>query len=174
MCNARVRRRSRALVCAHAELAMSARTRSTKFRNEEIAHLFFLGDPSSAFEAHRLRAGECRAGAARYSVACLKPFVRRRRLAPIKNTDIPSRSSPSSRSSSRNYVNASLPPLRTNIAHQQQPTNPNTMSRFVRDSRVRHVFCRPPKAENCYSGMRLSTSTGDGNCKVTHALPHTT
>ena len=37
------------------------------------------------------------------------------------------------------------------------------MSRFVRDSKVRHVFCQPPKAENCYSGMRLSTSTGDGN-----------
>ena len=37
------------------------------------------------------------------------------------------------------------------------------MSRFVRDSKVRHIYCQPPKAEECHTAMRLSTSTGDHN-----------
>lgn len=37
------------------------------------------------------------------------------------------------------------------------------MSRFVRASKVRHVFCKPPKADQAYSGFRLSTATGDHN-----------
>jgi coronin-1B/1C/6 len=37
------------------------------------------------------------------------------------------------------------------------------MSRFVRESKVRHVYCQPPKVDECYTGMRLSTATGDHN-----------
>lgn len=37
------------------------------------------------------------------------------------------------------------------------------MSRFVRASKVRHVFCQPEKPENQYHDIRLSTSTGDHN-----------
>lgn len=37
------------------------------------------------------------------------------------------------------------------------------MSRFVRASKVRHVYCNPPKEEECYRGFRLSTATGDHN-----------
>lgn len=37
------------------------------------------------------------------------------------------------------------------------------MSRFVRQSKVRHVYAQQPKAEECYSNIRLSTATGDHN-----------
>lgn len=34
-------------------------------------------------------------------------------------------------------------------------------SRIVRASKYRHVFCEPEKSDNCYSGLSLSTQTGD-------------
>ncbi|GBG24767.1 Coronin-like protein [Hondaea fermentalgiana] len=37
------------------------------------------------------------------------------------------------------------------------------MSRFVRASKVRHVYCQPSKPEEHYSNIRLSTATGDHN-----------
>lgn len=37
------------------------------------------------------------------------------------------------------------------------------MSRFVRASKVRHVFCKAPKDDQNYKGFRLSTATGDHN-----------
>mmetsp|Transcript_20148 Transcript_20148/g.33283 ORF Transcript_20148/g.33283 Transcript_20148/m.33283 type:complete len:442 (+) Transcript_20148:885-2210(+) len=37
------------------------------------------------------------------------------------------------------------------------------MSRFVRTSKVRHVFCDPEKTENQYHGLRVSSATGDHN-----------
>lgn len=37
------------------------------------------------------------------------------------------------------------------------------MSRFVRASKVRHVYAEEPKTEQCYSDIRLSTATGDQN-----------
>eukprot|EP00612_Vaucheria_litorea_P006250 CAMPEP_0171481192 /NCGR_PEP_ID=MMETSP0946-20130122/6578_1 /TAXON_ID=109269 /ORGANISM="Vaucheria litorea, Strain CCMP2940" /LENGTH=441 /DNA_ID=CAMNT_0012012675 /DNA_START=177 /DNA_END=1502 /DNA_ORIENTATION=- len=37
------------------------------------------------------------------------------------------------------------------------------MSRFVRASKVRHVYCQPAKPEDQYSNFRLSTATGDHN-----------
>eukprot|EP00514_Thraustochytrium_sp_LLF1b_P002945 CAMPEP_0184519094 /NCGR_PEP_ID=MMETSP0198_2-20121128/6438_1 /TAXON_ID=1112570 /ORGANISM="Thraustochytrium sp., Strain LLF1b" /LENGTH=442 /DNA_ID=CAMNT_0026909577 /DNA_START=276 /DNA_END=1604 /DNA_ORIENTATION=- len=37
------------------------------------------------------------------------------------------------------------------------------MSRFVRQSKVRHVYCQPSKPEDQYSNIRLSTATGDHN-----------
>mmetsp|Transcript_2143 Transcript_2143/g.6597 ORF Transcript_2143/g.6597 Transcript_2143/m.6597 type:complete len:442 (-) Transcript_2143:192-1517(-) len=37
------------------------------------------------------------------------------------------------------------------------------MSRFVRQSKVRHVYCQPSKPEEHYSNIRLSTATGDHN-----------
>jgi coronin-1B/1C/6 len=37
------------------------------------------------------------------------------------------------------------------------------MSRFVRASKVRHVYCKPPKDEKNYKGFRLSTAQGDHN-----------
>lgn len=37
------------------------------------------------------------------------------------------------------------------------------MSRFVRASKVRHVFCQTPKEDKVYKGFRLSTATGDHN-----------
>ena len=37
------------------------------------------------------------------------------------------------------------------------------MSRFVRQSKVRHVFCQPEKPENQYLDLRLSSATGDHN-----------
>lgn len=37
------------------------------------------------------------------------------------------------------------------------------MSRFVRASKVRHVFCKPPKEDQNYKGFRLSTVAGDHN-----------
>ena len=37
------------------------------------------------------------------------------------------------------------------------------MSRFVRQSKVRHVFCQPEKPENHYLDLRLSSATGDHN-----------
>mmetsp|Transcript_7983 Transcript_7983/g.16025 ORF Transcript_7983/g.16025 Transcript_7983/m.16025 type:complete len:448 (-) Transcript_7983:122-1465(-) len=35
------------------------------------------------------------------------------------------------------------------------------MSRFVRASKVRHVYANNPKKEHCYTGFRLSTASGD-------------
>lgn len=37
------------------------------------------------------------------------------------------------------------------------------MSRFVRASKVRHVYCKAPKDEKNYKGFRLSTAQGDHN-----------
>lgn len=37
------------------------------------------------------------------------------------------------------------------------------MSRFVRASKVRHVYCKAPKDDQNYKGFRLSTATGDHN-----------
>lgn len=37
------------------------------------------------------------------------------------------------------------------------------MSRFVRASKVRHVYCQPEKAENQWHNLRLSSATGDHN-----------
>lgn len=37
------------------------------------------------------------------------------------------------------------------------------MSRFVRASKVRHVFCKPPKDDKNYKGFRLSSAQGDHN-----------
>ena len=37
------------------------------------------------------------------------------------------------------------------------------MSRFVRASKVRHVFAQPDKGEDQYLDLRLSTGTGDHN-----------
>ena len=38
----------------------------------------------------------------------------------------------------------------------------NIMSRFVRQSKVRHLFGTQEKKDNSYYGLRLSTATGDG------------
>jgi coronin-1B/1C/6 len=37
------------------------------------------------------------------------------------------------------------------------------MSRFVRQSKVRHVYCQTPKPDNTYMDLRLSSATGDHN-----------
>mmetsp|Transcript_13550 Transcript_13550/g.26917 ORF Transcript_13550/g.26917 Transcript_13550/m.26917 type:complete len:438 (+) Transcript_13550:33-1346(+) len=37
------------------------------------------------------------------------------------------------------------------------------MSHFVRASKFRHVFCDPPKPQDCWTGFRLSTATGEQN-----------
>lgn len=37
------------------------------------------------------------------------------------------------------------------------------MSRFVRQSKVRHVFANEPKPEECFHNFKLSTATGDHN-----------
>lgn len=37
------------------------------------------------------------------------------------------------------------------------------MSRFVRASKVRHVYADAAKDEDCYTGLKLSTATGDHN-----------
>lgn len=37
------------------------------------------------------------------------------------------------------------------------------MSKFVRASKVRHVFCQPDKSEHQYHDLRLATGTGDHN-----------
>ena len=34
------------------------------------------------------------------------------------------------------------------------------MSRFVRASKVRHVYCQPTKHELCYQTIQLSSATG--------------
>jgi len=36
------------------------------------------------------------------------------------------------------------------------------MSRFVRQSKVRHLFGTGDKKENTYTHLRLSSATGDG------------
>eukprot|EP00520_Triparma_pacifica_P006647 CAMPEP_0118648384 /NCGR_PEP_ID=MMETSP0785-20121206/9125_1 /TAXON_ID=91992 /ORGANISM="Bolidomonas pacifica, Strain CCMP 1866" /LENGTH=454 /DNA_ID=CAMNT_0006540569 /DNA_START=13 /DNA_END=1378 /DNA_ORIENTATION=- len=35
------------------------------------------------------------------------------------------------------------------------------MSHFVRASKYRHIYSDPPKAENCWTGFRLATTTGE-------------
>lgn len=37
------------------------------------------------------------------------------------------------------------------------------MSRFVRASKVRHVYCQPAKHDKCYQTLQLCTATGDHN-----------
>jgi coronin-1B/1C/6 len=37
------------------------------------------------------------------------------------------------------------------------------MSRFVRASKVRHIYCDPPKPESTYQNLKLSVATGDHN-----------
>ena len=37
------------------------------------------------------------------------------------------------------------------------------MSRFVRASKVRHLFCQPDKKEETFYGLDLATTTGDHN-----------
>ena len=37
------------------------------------------------------------------------------------------------------------------------------MSRFVRASKVRHLFCQPDKKEETFYGITLATTTGDHN-----------
>ena len=38
---------------------------------------------------------------------------------------------------------------------------PPTRSHFVRASKYRHIYSDPPKAENCWTGFRLATTTGE-------------
>jgi len=35
------------------------------------------------------------------------------------------------------------------------------MSHFVRQSKYRHIFCDPPKPQECFSGFRFSTTVGE-------------
>jgi len=44
------------------------------------------------------------------------------------------------------------------------------MSKFVRQSKVRHAYCNDPKPEDTYSNFKLSTATGDHNYIKGNAL----